>query len=218
MGRLCLIAAAAVVCWAMFVAGFWVGVAASMTGQQLADDLARCVGSSVGAPPMLRTLAPLPPQAARADGLTLVGQVSSDRPDEAVIYPQLLWSFDRAAAGRPRGPFTADAVSTVLHELVHRAPVVGWRFDPFLEEGITEAITMDLLPVCTKATLGQPIYAWEANGAYQDEVAYIRRQSALATRSGWTSRAARLWRRAFYLADRDARRAMIPTPPNGAPQ
>lgn len=179
------------------------------TGQELADQTADWIGQTVGAPSRRLVLDPGPALGENADGLVIVGLVSSDKPGVATIYPEFLWSWHRAARGR-FGPLTADAAATVLHELVHRASIT-WDFDPYLEEGITEAITEDLLPAWSRRFLGVVIEPWQYERSYPKEVAYIRHQSALATGAGWRTRAARLWRRAFYLADRSTRLAMIPT-------
>lgn len=179
------------------------------TGQELADQTADWIGQTVGAPSRRLVLDPGPALGENADGLLIVGQVTSDKPGVATIYPEFLGSWHRAANGKT-GPLTADAAATVLHELVHRAPI-DWNFDPYLEEGITEAITEDLLPAWSVRFLGERIEPWQYEHSYPKEVAYIRHQSALATGAGWRTRAARLWRRAFYLADRSTRLAMIPT-------
>lgn len=213
MRRGALIIGTAFVMWMMFAAGFWVGHASADPGQELADEMAECIAVSVGAPPMYRDLVPAAVEL-NADGLLIVGSVSSDRPTEAKILPEMLWSWGRAATGTPPGPWTNDAVATVMHELAHRAPLT-WSFDPYLEEGATEAIVADLLPSCSKRTLGYVIHYSQVLPSYQEQVAFIRSRSARAVGAGWRTRPARLWRRAFYLADRDTRRLMILTTERG---
>lgn len=208
MRRLAAIFGAALIFWVMFCFGFGVGRATAAPGDELAVETAAWIGTTVGAPPMFRALVPV--EAEETDAGTIVGYVSSDRPGEAQIMRQYLGAWSRAAAGAEQGPLTADAAATVLHELLHRGPVVGWDIDPYLEEGITEAVTEDLLPAWSQHFLGYTLHPWEVAPSYTREVTYIRHQSARATGSSWRSRAARLWRRAFYLADRSGRLSMIP--------
>lgn len=201
-------------CIALWV-GIGVGIAHASPAQDAADRTAEFIGRTVKAPPLYREVIRAPTELevdiAEVGVGEVLGVVWCATPRQTTLAPGVFDVWARAAA---RGSLrTFDdylAAMVVLHELLHRG-VETCTFDRYLEEGITQALTLDLFPAWCLRLFGRcdPI---GNEVAYTDEVTYIRNQSGRATGGSWRARPARLWRRAFYLSDRDTRRAMIPNP------
>ena len=94
------------------------------------------------------------------------------------------------------------ALGVIFHEQAHRSDDL-----PGLDEGVVQALTADLCPSLAFSLWGKR-GACEY-GVYPDEVRAVRVASTRATGEPWRSRAARIWRRALWLADHDARVAMF---------
>ncbi len=192
-----------------FWAGVGVGIAKADPGQELADDTAEWIGQTMKVPPLYRTVL-------RADGglhiegvgAELAGVVWCETPRETTLHPEIYAGWARMAVNGFISDRDYSAAMVVIHELAHREPETC-IFDRYLAEGITQAITLDLFPAWCRRFFG--LCASIKSDTYAEEVGYIRHQSAIATGGSWRARGARLWRRAFYLSDRDTRRAMIPT-------
>jgi len=207
--------------WVAIILGcfaFWTFVfstaanAAPTPGQELADDTAEWIGQTMKVPPLYRELLRAN-EAPVLDGREMAGIVWCETPRATTLHPMIFDGWTRSA----ETGFIADddygAAMVVLHELVHREPETC-VFDRFLAEGITQAITLDLFPAWCRKFFG--VCNRLVSSTYHEEVTYIRHQSARAVGAGWKTRAARIWRRAFYLAERDARRAMIPPTRGGS--
>ena len=103
------------------------------------------------------------------------------------------WLVDDWA--RPmRADFDPDAGRVLIHELLHGVS---------LDEGAVDAVALDLLPAwmarfSPKAASDRGIYDLHG-GSYPRLVQAVQAASARATRGGWRTRAARLWRRAHLL-------------------
>lgn len=103
------------------------------------------------------------------------------------------WLVDDWARPR-RADFDPDAGRVLIHELLHGVS---------LDEGAVDAVALDLLPAwmarfapgATSDLRGVHLHG----GSYPRLVQGVRRESARATRGGWRTRAARLWRRAHLL-------------------
>jgi hypothetical protein len=115
---------------------------------------------------------------------------------------------------RPRPSFPEAngwAGEILVHEWLHRAATGPcWRSpDGFeWEEGITQALTADVLPAWGKRFLGTP---WVRPGRmYQREVSVVRAVSAKATGStSWRTPAARAYRRALWAGSCEQRSALL---------
>lgn len=128
-----------------------------------------------------------------------------------------LEALGRLRAGRPAGPARRpsradldDAVlglAVLLHESLHesgpvpRDDILGTRSGRALEEGLTEAATVDLLPGLVASLDLSPrmgarlaAAARRYRPAYRAELAWVRRASASATHSPAGSPGARAWR------------------------
>lgn len=104
-----------------------------------------------------------------------------------------------------------EAILILLHELLHRNEHLnGTQDDRDLEEGITEAMTLDLAPAYARQVVGRRIDFEDYSGSIYDEIVLdIRGASSIATGRPWWSRAARLWRRELWAASIDGRRLMM---------
>lgn len=95
----------------------------------------------------------------------------------------------------------------LLHEILHDDHALATPVG--LEEGIAEAVSIDLYAAWGRA---MKLVSWPAedvySSSYPEELAAVRKASALATGRPWKSRAARLWRRDLWRADSATRVAM----------
>lgn len=109
------------------------------------------------------------------------------------------------------GTFIAGAVQVLIHESLHREDTEGcWRpaaGELNVEEGIVDALTVDLAPAWGWRFWRQRIGVIPF---YKPEVAAIRAASAKATGSrNWRTREARGWRRALWAASCAGRVEML---------
>lgn len=182
---------------------------ATSPGQDLADDTAEWIGQTMKVPPNYRQVLPIDGQI-HVNGIEAVGVVWCESPHQTSVRSDIYDSWNAMAVS---GMVNYTAAMVVFHELAHRV-FSACDFDPYHEEGIVQAITFDLFPAWCRRffVICEPLNL----AVYEKEVAYIRHQSARAVGAGWKTRAARLWRRAFYLSERDARRAMLPPTRGGS--
>ncbi len=115
----------------------------------------------------------------------------------------------RAYSAQPRR-MAPDRLVAVLHEVLHQ---VGFANDlaggdeMTTEEGVVEAVTQDLRPVWLKRITRRDRTVPVAYGSW---VSSVRKQSARATRTKWTSKKAARWR-VRLLATPPAQRAALET-------
>lgn len=97
----------------------------------------------------------------------------------------------------------------LVHELLHRRDLNTAAYgDGWVEEGVTDAVTVDVMPAWCRWALDAACPA--VRPVYRARVAAIRAASARATGSTtWRTRAARIWRRQLLAADTAARRLML---------
>lgn len=100
--------------------------------------------------------------------------------------------------------YSADG-QALLHETLHTADGMTIT-NPALEEGVVDALALDLYPAWGKA---MGVYVWPTAPNYPAEVRLVRTASARATGTPWRSRAARLWRRDLWRADQSTRTALV---------
>jgi hypothetical protein len=119
------------------------------------------------------------------------------------VTPFVWWTLDNAERTR-LDPYRRGAL--VLHELLHdnHAPTTPRH----LEEGIVEAVALDLYPAWAKWVGLRPGPRDIVSTSYPKELDAVRKASALATGKPWKSRAARLWRRDLWRADAATRVAV----------
>ncbi len=109
-----------------------------------------------------------------------------------------------------RGP-TLLGLHVVVHERLHRHETVAcWEQRPGqidVEEGIVDALALDLLPALAWHLYGERVRFFAQWG---HEVAAIRALSRFGSGARtWRDRPARMWRRALWAADCAGREAMI---------
>lgn len=193
--------------------------AAGTPGQQLADDSAgwlRGQGFTV-------THQTLLPMAAQPDELSSGLDVEpwaltrSDRPEAIFADDSFLARIDRAARGGRVPPLRlAEAVQTLLHEQLHQpgrvAVAAEWRHAILVEEGVVDAVAIDLTPLYVRRRFG--VLVRRGAPGYPDQVRNIRAASAKATGSrSWRTPAAFRWRVELLLADPDERAALLSSLP-----
>ena len=128
------------------------------------------------------------------------------QPDRIILAPTAWRQLVRIAAA-PLGArvnVNLDGLA-VLHDQLHSSRD---RVDRPLDEGIVDALAVDLLPawlqkVARVQGIGRPV------PRYPEEVAVVREASARAAGAPWGSRAARAVRRAWWALDSDARDAAV---------
>ena len=81
------------------------------------------------------------------------------------------------------------AGEVLLHDLIHLAGIA--------DEGITQAVTLDLLPAWTRRFPMRGSILVGFGSVYMGRVRAVRQESARVCGCPWTSRDARLWRRAL---------------------
>jgi hypothetical protein len=109
-----------------------------------------------------------------------------------------------------RGP-TLLGLHVVVHERLHRHETVAcWEQKPGqvdVEEGIVDALALDLLPALAWHLYGERVRFF---AQAQQEVAAIRAASRFASGAdSWRDRRARHWRRAIWAADCAGRERML---------
>ena len=107
---------------------------------------------------------------------------------EAMALPPDTLGVKRDVVGPLR---KGGAGEILLHELIHLSGTA--------DEGITQAVTLDLLPAWQARfpLRGRVAFVAGVMGVYVGEVRIVRQASARACGCPWTSREARLWRRAL---------------------
>lgn len=166
------------------------------------------------------------------------------RPGEIVISEETAKQLESARRhmgrwrrGGPQPTFAEkDALRTVTHEIIHqistareyRAAVQSGDARRYNEgsgtdEGITEAVTLDVLDTWGRAKWGTRfpyqdpgVFVWQESSSdpnappsYKDRTVEIRRLSAKATGRSWTSVQARNWRKALMSSDYEKRKQVI---------
>jgi hypothetical protein len=126
----------------------------------------------------------------------------------------------RLNAGRG-GWHDPEAAKLLVHEVLHRSDVcrvelvdgawtVTWLRDLRTEEGVVEAVALDLMAAWGRRFLGHPLRMLRYPAPpYRDYVRDVRVWSARYTGRPWRHREARLARRALLLADEATRGAML---------
>lgn len=101
---------------------------------------------------------------------------------------------------------TVDIAAHVyLHERLHTLESLG---NIGLEEGVTNALTLQLLPAFCRQVLDWSQWFCMDGGVYDAETRAVLAASARATGTTIGARAARLWVRALWAADGATREAM----------
>ena len=101
-----------------------------------------------------------------------------------------------------RGPVAWDesAIRILIHESLH----LRGSADP-LNEGVVDAVAIDMTPAWMRAFVGPDARPDGVGSSYPGLVRHVRALSASATCGPWRGRDARLWRRAYLIADDRAR-------------
>lgn len=174
--------------------------AASPAAQAETDRIAAVASDLLHAPVPTRTLAAPEPVVVEflANERRAWDAYVMDGPD-VYVRPWVVGALERR---------TCTAAALMLHELLHR-PEVGT--EDAVEEGIAEALRLDLYPAVAKR-LG--CRGWRTLigtlPMYPAEVSDVMTSSVYATGSRrYSDRAARLWRRELWAASRDGRRDML---------
>lgn len=188
----------------------WAGVAhASPEGdaQALTDATAVWIGGQLQIPPPYRTVEVV-------DRVEMVTGAIAQAPFAEPVIQTTAGVVARLAAihRRPGGAAAMFGDGRVaIHELLHRFrhPDRFTDHDRRVEEGVVEAVTVDLYPGWSQRFTTWP-QAIAPAPAYADAVRDIRAASRAATGSrSWKDRAARLWRRQLLLQDEAGRDAML---------
>lgn len=177
---------------------------AEAAAQALTDETADWLAATLAAPVPHQTLhemVPQPTMPAIAYSLPLPGggrRLGAMR--------SLIVRWGRIDRGDPLT--TPSAGHVLLHELLHlhRAR--------HLEEGIVDAVALDLVAPWSQRFLGTTLFlqgygSTASDGAYPEGVRLVRALSAAATGGSWRTYRARMWRRALLLAADVGRRAMV---------
>jgi hypothetical protein len=110
----------------------------------------------------------------------------------------MLPSTIRSIEGRDFNPFFASPGPLVLiHELLHRDDRVAC-WNEFHEEGVVDALAMDLVPIYVKKFWGNLLYV--PTPLYYKGVKLVRTRTARATHTSWKSRASRKMRQELWKA------------------
>ena len=121
---------------------------------------------------------------------------------QGTVYFRLVdWSLYAA----PRRNWAVSATATVLHEVLHQIGL-GYGLNSetvWLEEGVVQAVTLDLLPGVMRR-MRAPYFS-SPYAAYSDRVSAVRAASTEATGQAWTSPAARRWRLNLLVTPPDQR-------------
>ena len=110
--------------------------------------------------------------------------------------PGVVWfsAADQTVFAQPARRWPADRPVVVLHEVLHQVAMVNGLeadVDMSAEEGLVEAVTHDLKRQWLRQVRGRD---GRVAIAYRGWVTSVRRASAAATGTRWTSRDARIWR------------------------
>lgn len=134
-------------------------------------------------------------------------QVRFEAPTTVEVDPH----FHRAWAAMGRGSrWDPGAAQLLIHELLHQH--VAPEMDRYVEEGVVEAVAVDLIPAWSWRFLRTRIPSWWLSPVpmYAEHVRNIRAWSTRYSGSRtYRDRAARLARRALLVADEPTRRAML---------
>lgn len=121
------------------------------------------------------------------------------------------WPSDGSIRIRPEFDAGAIGVYVRIHESLHKADTA--LYCPGQEEAIVDALARDLLPALLKRMGYAPAIvhtAYDTRGPNGEaSVGDVRAASAVATGEPWTSRSARLFRRALWAADCATRSQML---------
>lgn len=158
--------------------------------------------------------------------------IGNAAPGEVYISPTEAGTLGAVAARRRLGKGLnerqIDAVRVLMHEQLHqmrygRTPDVygsGSRdagTPGGYEEGATEAVTRDLLPIFINRMFGGESFPGapvplngETGAAYPQQVTNVRQMSTFGSGAkSYKDRAARVWRRQFLHADEATRQQMV---------
>ena len=136
--------------------------------------------------------------------------------DGAAITVGTVVNYDRTvAAGLPGGATDGAWLTIATHEFFHRVTFIpsdwyigSWTADDrWIEEGITQAVTNDVLPIIVRKAFNNNVTA-QAD-AYTLNVNAVRAWSARVAGKPWQSVQARQIRRQLLLSDRLTRRAWL---------
>lgn len=199
-------AIASAILWALIL-GAWQGIAHSAPSLQTRAD--------VTADWMAATLHASVPHRTIAVYDSLPADRAGQMHDDGAVDLTSGVAGEIQAMPRLRAPglivISFGAGHVLVHELLHRPETAAcWGPRPGgvdVEEGVVDALALDLLPAWGRRFLGAPTIE---TSFYPADVAAIRAASARATGSRtWRTRGARLWRRSLWAASCDGRVAML---------
>jgi hypothetical protein len=146
-------------------------------------------------------------------GRPCTAYVPFSHPDRIVTTNPVVQALARIRRGLD-GP---DAGYVAIHELLHTRDLAPDEYgDGDIEEGVVDAVTLDVYPAWLHWRLPNHPAVW--GPAYPRQVAAIRYASARATGSRtWKDRAARIWRRQLLEADAAGRQQMLTTAAGAQP-
>lgn len=105
------------------------------------------------------------------------------------------------------GRQSMNGLHVVLHERLHRTENAACWDRRGTEEGITDALAVDLLPALAQYLYRERVAFWPL---YVEQVREVRLASRYATGARtWRERRPRLWRRALWQADCEGRARML---------
>lgn len=195
---------------ALIGVAIWAGVAhaAAPAGAQAeVDRTAAWLTSVLHRPIPTRTIdtQSASEMAATCGSLRCIAYVPFNQPDRVVTTPNVVQALARIR----RHPDGADAGYLAIHELLHTRNLSPEDYgDGDLEEGVVDAVTLDVYPAWLHWRLTDEAAMW--GPAYPRQVAAVRYASARATGSRtWRTRAARIWRRQLLESDATGRQQML---------
>jgi hypothetical protein len=132
---------------------------------------------------------------------------------QVTLYGDYVTQFERSSKESVKNFCPSDITinKVILHELLHQmvgSPTWAYKNEEFLtaymlEEGIVEAVSIDLFPSyfkwrfgasVSKIFLPNSVEYLSRDSAYKDQLVYVRKLSAQATGKKWTSKEAFNWR------------------------
>ena len=171
--------------------------------QRLADRTAGWIAATLGTRPYTMRVHP-----AEQDELLpgASAQVLFATPD--VIDVEHYFAEQWGQMETARGAIEPESAKLFVHELLHQD--VDPTGDPYVEEGVVEAVALDLMPAWSWQVLGIRLTGWSAADIYREHVRNIRAWSTRYSGSrSFRDRGARLARRALLVADEPTRRLML---------
>jgi hypothetical protein len=131
-------------------------------------------------------------------------------PGSGMATPGVVWfsAADDTVFRQSARRWPADRPVVVLHEVLHQVAMANGLegdVDMAAEEGLVEAVTHDLKRQWLRRVRGRD---GRVAIAYRGWVTSVRRASAAATASRWTSRDARVWRAQMVGTPPTARQAI----------